>query len=304
MDFSALNNAVDRFSAYPKTSSAQLLQHARDADILISNKCVVDRLAMQNLPQLKFICVAATGTNNIDLEAARERGVSVSNVSGYGTASVSQHVFTLILALATHLRDYSEAAIDGRWSRSDIFCLLDYPIMELSGKTLGIIGHGELGQAVAHLAQAFGMRVMIAEHKGADSIRPGRESFAAVLQQADVISLHCPLTEQTRNLIGFNEFKMMRPHALLINCARGGIVREADLRKALELRMIGGAGVDVLSEEPPRNGNVLLSRSRIPNLLITPHSAWASREARQRIIDMTADNIRAWATNSPINLVS
>ncbi|HHJ81063.1 MAG TPA: D-2-hydroxyacid dehydrogenase, partial [Candidatus Tenderia electrophaga] len=272
------------------------------SEILISNKVIIDQHAMQSAPQLKLICVAATGTNNVDIGAAQRHNIRVCNVRGYATPSVSQHVFAMLLSLSIHLGKYRRAVMQGAWQQSQHFCLLDYPIEELSGKTLGIIGYGELGQAVANIATAFDMQVLISEHRDKEP-RPGRVSFEQVLAEADAISLHCPLTTATQGLIGAAEIAQMKPGAILINTARGGIVNEQALADALRDGYLGGAGVDVLSQEPPLTSNPLLAGD-IPNLIITPHIAWASRASRQRLLDQISANISAFLAGTPRNIVS
>jgi len=214
---------------------------------------------------------------------------------------VAQHVFCLILALVTRLQDYTRAVREGRWQNTTQFCLMDYPIRELSGKVLGIIGYGELGRAVADLGRAFGMQIRIAQYNGGPA-QGEHMPLEELLPYVDVLSIHCPLTPETRGLIGAEELARMKPDALLINTARGGIVDEIALAHALTAGRLGGAGVDVLSEEPPLRGNALLDKS-IPNLIVTPHIAWASREARQRALDQTAENIRAFVAGAPNNVV-
>ena len=294
LDFSSLTSILPEWQAYAITTDAQLIKHIANATVVVSNKVRIDDAAMRHAPHLRLICIAATGTNHVDLDAARLRGIAVCNVLGYATASVVQHVFALILALSTRLPDYQQALRAGRWQAAANFCLLDYPIREIAGKTLGIIGYGELGQAVARVAEIFGMKIMIAQ-------RPGSPAIAAhacvplqeMLSQVDILSLHCPLTPETRGLIGKKELALMRPDALLINTARGGIVDEAALVAALCEGKLGGAGVDVLTQEPPAQGNPLLA-ANIPRLILTPHIAWASRESRQRLVDEVAANIRAF----------
>jgi glycerate dehydrogenase len=283
------------------TGPEQLDDRLDGCSIVVSNKVVLDRNTLARHSSLKLIVIAATGTNNIDLQAAREHGVSVCNVRGYGTPSVVQHVYALILALTTRLLDYHAAIGEGRWQRHPHFCLFDYPIRELAGKKLGIVGYGTLGRGVADAAPAFGLNVRIAQRPGGGE-RSGRLPLTELLAEVDILSLHCPLNEHTRNLIAENEIALMKPDAVLINTARGGIVDEAALAKALREGRLGGAGIDVLTEEPPRNGNVLLEAD-IPNLIVTPHIAWASRESRQRVIDIVADNIAAFQNGRPRNLV-
>lgn len=302
LDFFALDNLIDDWRFYGLTRPGDLNDRIRDAEIVVSNKVGIDEAAFQAASRLKLICVAATGYNNVDLDAAQRHGVTVCNVRGYATPSVSQHVFALILSLSIHLGSYRHAVMKGEWQRSPHFCLLDYPIEELAGRTLGIIGHGELGHAVAQLGEAFGMEVIIADHRGS-APRPGRLTFEQVLAAADVLTLHCPLNSETRGLIGATEIQRMKPGALLINTARGGIVDEQALADALRDGWLGGAGIDVLSEEPPLHGNPLLAAD-IPNLIVTPHIAWASRNARQRLLDEIGDNISAFLAGMPRNVVT
>jgi len=264
----------------------------------------LDAATLAQAPELKLICVAATGTNNVDLAAAKERGITVCNVRAYGTAAVVQHVFSLITALSNNLLAYTAAVREGRWQRSEQFCLMDYPIRELAGRVMGIVGYGELGQAVARLAEAFGMQVLVAARIGAEADgQPGRVPLDELLGRVDVLSLHCPLTEQTRGMIGAAELAHMKADALLINTARGGLVDEPALAEALREGRLGGAGFDVLTVEPPRQGNPLLAAD-LPNLILTPHMAWASRESRQRLLDQVADNIQAYRQGRPQNVVA
>ena len=302
LDLSALEASFDTLSLYPSTSQAQLLERVQHADVLISNKVIVDAATIQQCPNLKLILISATGTNNIDLIQARAQGIVVCNCQGYGTSAVAQHTLTLMLALATSLLQYDRAVQQGQWNKSPIFCLLDFPIVELEGKTLGILGYGELGQAVAKLAEAFGMKVLVGSlpNRPSDS---SRIPFAALLPQVDFLSLHCPLTEDTRDLIDAKAFDAMKPSAFLINCARGGIVNEAALADALIQGKIAGAATDGLTGEPPKEGNVLLD-PHIPNLIITPHSAWGSVDARQRIVQQMVENAEAFKAGQPIRQVN
>ncbi len=295
--------AIDRIAwqSYGTTSPEQLVERIADVEIVVSNKVVLDRAALQSTSSLQLIVVAATGTNNIDLATAREMGVTVCNVRGYGTPSVAQHVFTLILALTTRLPLYMQAVAEGRWQKHPHFCLFDFPIRELDGKSLGIVGYGTLGQGVAKVANGFGLNVLLAQRPGGPR-QEGRIDLADLLPQVDILTLHCPLTEQTRNLIDQPELGAMKRDAILINTARGGIVNERALVKALCDGTIAGAGIDVLSEEPPVNGNPLLANN-IPNLIVTPHIAWASKESRQRVINIVGDNIRAFLKADPQNVV-
>lgn len=271
-------------------------------EIVVVNKVVLDSDTLARAAgALKLVVIAATGTNNVDLEAARRHGITVCNVRGYGTPSVVQHVYALILALVTQLPRYMEAVADGRWQRHHQFCILDYPIRELNGLNLGIVGYGTLGRGVADVAPAFGMNVLVAQRPGGEP-RDGRLPMEELLRQTDILSLHCPLTDDTRDLIGRRELQAMKTDALLINTARGGIVNEEDLVDALRAGEIGGAAFDVLTREPPTNGNVLLDAD-LPNLIVTPHIAWASRESRRRVVDIVAGNIEAYRGGRPVNVV-
>ncbi|WP_210394897.1 2-hydroxyacid dehydrogenase [Motiliproteus sediminis] len=300
LDLSPLK-AVAAVEGHAKTSPEQVVARLDGAAVAIVNKVVLTRDTLARLPELRHICIAATGTNNVDLAAATELGISVSNCQGYGTASVAQHVMGLMLALATRLVDYHAAIGRGEWQRSDQFCLLNYPILELRGKTLGVIGYGELGREVGRLAEAFGMQLVIAARPGT-APRNGRESLDRLLPHVDVLTLHCPLTAATRNLIGAEQLAAMKPGALLVNAARGGIVDEFALADALRSGHLGGAATDVLSVEPPREGNPLLDES-LPNLIVTPHCAWGSREARQAIVAQLAENITSFAQGRPCRVV-
>lgn len=301
IDWSPLEAVAD-CRLHRNTAAHEVAERIAGAQVVISNKVVLDAAVLSGAPGLKLVCVAATGTNNVDLQAAREAGIPVCNVRDYGTPSVAQHVFALILALTTRLLDYDKAVRNGAWRRAENFCLLDFPIAELAGKRLGIVGYGVLGGAVARLGEAFGMEVLIAQRPGGEP-RPGRLPLQALLPEVDVLSLHCPLTEQTRGLIGARELASMKPSALLINTARGGLVDEQALAEALRRGVIAGAGFDVLSTEPPREGNPLLAPD-IPNLIVTPHIAWASRESRQRLLAQVAENIRCWTEGRPRHVVN
>jgi glycerate dehydrogenase len=300
LDLSGLAQACGTLEVYHNTEPDQTAARIAGAEIVLVNKVQLDRRHLDAAPGLKLIAEVSTGTDNIDLEAARQRGVTVCNCRAYGVASVVQHVFAAILALATNLLPYTRAVRAGRWQQSDNFCLLDYPIREIRGKTLGIVGYGNLGRGVAEIARAFAMRVVLARRPGGPP--DDRPLLAEMLPQVDVLSLHCPLTEQTRHLIDRRALALMRPDALLINCARGGLVDETALVEALQSGRLAGAAVDVLSIEPPRDGNPLLA-ANLPNLLITPHCAWASREARETIIAQTTENILAFQAGTPLRRV-
>lgn len=293
VDLAPLERVAGSIMKHASTTFAQVGERIRGFDTVLVNKVVLTREHFENCPELKTIAVVATGLNNVDLEAAREHGIQVLNVTNYGRSTVAQHTMALVLALATRLLDYDRDVRAGRWAESDMFCLMDHPIMELEGRTLGILGYGDLGQGVAERARAFGMNILLGARPGQAAGEVDgypRIPLDELLPQVDVLSIHCLLTDETRNLIGARELQMMKPDALLINTSRGGLVDEEALAHALRNRVIGGAGFDVLTEEPPRNGNPLLA-GNIPNLIITPHSAWASREARQRIVDITVRNL-------------
>lgn len=301
LDWTAIDSTLEHWDWYHTTSRNQLDARLAGMDIAVTNKVVLDADAIAT-SNLRLICVAATGVDNVDLNAARQQSIPVVNVTGYATPAVSQHVMALLLAHATRWRDYDAAVRRGDWSASEFFCLLDYPIEELAGQTLGIVGYGELGQAVARLAEAFGMQILVAERPGADRIRSSRVAFEAMLERADAISLHCPLTEDTANLIDARALSRMKPTAFLINTARGGLIEVPALIEALREGTIAGAAVDVLSHEPPPADHPLLN-ARLPNLIITPHCAWGSRGARQRMLDSVATHIDAFGNGELVDRV-
>lgn len=302
LDLSLLTQQAEQWLFYPHTDSAQVIDTIANAEVVVSNKVVLDADILRQAKSLKLICVAATGTNNVDLQAASELGISVCNVTAYGTASVVQHVFNLILSLSGRLRENNRAAINGEWSKSPFFCVLDYPPIELTNKTMGIVGYGELGKAVAKMAEAFGMNVLLAA-RDEDDHRAGRIPMQQLLPQIDVLSLHCPLTDKNRNMIDRNELQLMPEHSILINAARGGLVNEEALLEALQQKWIAGAGLDVLSTEPPNPDHPLLNCD-LDNLIITPHVAWAGQQARQRLVNEIALNIQAYQGGSSRNAVA
>jgi glycerate dehydrogenase len=271
------------------TPSAEVAARTKNAAIVLTNKTPISAALMEESPGLKLISLAATGTNNVDLEAAERLGIGVCNIRGYCTPSVVQHVFGVLLALTHHFKSYERLATDGSWGSSPQFTMLGFPIRELSGRVFGIVGYGELGRGVAGMAQAFGMQVLIANRPGGTR-QEGRLDLVDLLPRLDVLSLHCPLTPDTRNLIGARELSLMKPDAVLINTARGGLVDADALADALLHRRLGGAGIDVLAQEPPVDGNPLFAPG-LPNLVVTPHTAWAARESRQRCIDEMAANV-------------
>ncbi len=302
LDLGTLRESVGELVLHASTTAEQVAEHLKGAQVAISNKVVIDAGTFAACPDLKLVLVTATGTNNVDLISAREHGVTVCNCQGYGTPSVAQHTLLLLLALATRLPDYQQAVHQGLWQKSKQFCLLDFPIVELEGKTLGLLGHGELGGAVARLAEAFGMRVLLGQIPGRPA-RADRLPLTELLPQVDALTLHCPLNDNTRDMIGAYELSLMKPHAFIVNTARGGLINEQALADALRNGHLGGAASDVLSVEPPVAGNPLLAGD-IPRLIITPHSAWGAREARQRIVSQITENARAFFAGAPVRVVS
>lgn len=289
-------------SSYGTTEAHETLERIRGADIVITNKVVISAQAFAENPQLKLVAVTATGVNNVDIEAAKQNGTAVCNIRAYGNESVAEHAFMMMITLMRNLPAYQRDVAAGLWENSPFFCHLGAPMRDLNGKTLAIFGRGNIGKTLATYAQAFKMNVVFAEHKNAQSVRDGYVSFDEAIRSADVVSLNCPLTPQTANMIGEAELQQMKPGAILINCGRGGLVDEAALVAALKYGQIGGAGFDVLTQEPPRNGNPLL-KARLPNLIVTPHIAWASQEAANRLFDILLDNINRFVAGNPQNLV-
>ncbi len=292
IDLDPIRDVVDSLDVHPQSTTAQSAERLAGAGVAIVNKVVLDALTLDALPDLKLICVLATGTNNIDMAACERLGVTVRNVSAYGTASVAQHTLMLILALANRLPLYQRDVAAGRWGESAFFCLMDHTTLQLEGKHLVVVGQGELGSRVARLGEAFGMHVSFAARPGneARDSRPGLDELAP---QADVISLHCPLTDDTRHLIDTAMLARLKHDALVVNCARGGIIDEGAALAALREGRLGGLGVDVLPIEPPRDGHPLLDALAEPlNLIVTPHNAWITPEARQNVVSLTVDNLR------------
>ena len=287
---------------YPSTRPEETAARIAGADVVVTNKVVITAEHIATNPQLKLIALAATGVDNVDTAAAKAAGVTVCNIRAYGNESVAEHAFMLMIALMRNLPAYQRDVAAGLWENSPFFCHLGAPMRDLNGKTLAIFGRGNIGKTLATYAQAFKMNVVFAEHKNAQSIRDGYVSFDEAIRSADVVSLNCPLTPQTANMIGEAELQQMKPGAILINCGRGGLVDEAALVAALKYGQIGGAGFDVLTQEPPRDGNPLL-KARLPNLIVTPHIAWASQEAANRLFDILLDNINRFVAGNPQNLV-
>jgi len=300
LDTTTLERVLPGITLYPTSNDAEVDERIAGAEFILTNKLNITRARMQAVPGLRFVGLTATGTNNVDLEAAKELGIAVCNIRDYCTVSVAQHVLGAILLLTHRFREYGQAAVDGTWSRSEQFTVPGPPIRELTGKVLGIVGHGTLGKAVAKAARdALGMRVLVAEQRGARRPAPDATAVAnamnspvrvtldELLRVADVLSLHCPLTPATTGLIGARELALMKPDAILINTARGALIDLDALVAALRGGDLGGAAIDVLPQEPPTSGNVLFEPG-IPNLLVTPHIAWAAFEARQRAVDELA----------------
>jgi glycerate dehydrogenase len=286
---------------YPRSSPAESMERARGAEVLFTNKALVSKQLIHSVPELRYIGVMATGYNIVDVEAARARGVVVSNVPAYGTSAVAQMVFALLLELTQRTGHHSETVREGRWSRSADFCYWDYPLVNLSGKTIGIVGYGRIGQAVGKIAEAFGMKVIISQ-RGTRTY-PGVKSVSLddLFVEADVVSLHCPLTADNRGLVNKDQLARMKPSALLINTSRGPLIDESALANALNEEQIAGAGLDVLSIEPPPLDNPLLKAA---NCIITPHIAWATRESRERLMQILIENLKAFLGGKPQNVVS
>lgn len=289
LDPGRLLAALPGLILHDQTPDARVDERIAGAEVVLINKSRITRARIEANPQLRVVALAATGTNNVDLDAARERGVAVCNIRDYCTASVTQHVFAVLLALTHRVREYDRALKAGAWESAGQFTLLDHPVRELAGLTFGLVGHGVLGGSVARVASAFGMRVLIANRPGGERVA-GRVDLHELLPQVDVLSLHCPITPATQGLIGARELAAMKPDAILINTARGGLVDAAALASALRAGRLGGAAIDVLESEPPVGGNPLLAPD-LRNLIVTPHTAWAAREARQRAVDEIAANV-------------
>lgn len=292
-----------RYVEHEKTLPEQVVERLKGATVAITNKVPLREDVLSQLPDLKMIAVAATGYDVIDVPACRARGIAVANIRNYAVHTVPEHAFALILALRRNILAYRQDVEAGVWQKSDQFCFFTHDIGDLHGATLGIIGEGALGQGTAKIARGFGMEVLFADHEPPKM--PGVEftPLDEVLARSDVISLHCPLTPGTRNLIGLEQFRKMKRNALLINTARGGLVDEAALITALDEGLIAGAGFDVLTVEPPRNGHPLLDVRR-PNFILTPHVAWASDGAMQFLADQLIDNVERWAAGTPQHLVT
>ncbi len=288
VDLSPLKE-LGELTVYQTNTESQTIERIKDADVIIVNKTPIGKKELSAAPKLKLICVAATGYNNIDIPATFKHNVVATNVKGYSTESVAQHVFAHLLSVVNSVIPFQKDIRSGKWQQSPIFTMLTHPIEELNGKTLGIIGYGAIGRRVAELARVFGMKVLVAKRPGVEYNDDFRVSMETVITQSDVLTIHTPLTAETRDLITMRELKIMKPTAILINVARGGIVNEMDLYHALKQKIISFAIVDVLGKEPPRQGHPFFE---LDNILLTPHIAWTSRQAREKLLDGIVNNIR------------
>ncbi len=288
---------------YGRSAPDEVASRIADADIVITNKAPIRTDAIAGAPRLKLIAVAATGTDCVDLAACRKAGITVCNIRDYATNTVPEHAFALMLALRRSIVPYRQSVIDGRWQDARQFCFFDHPISDLSGSTLGIVGHGALGRSVARIAEAFGMTVLVADRKGAGVPPAGRTAFDEVMRRSDVITLHCPLNAETRGIIAAREFALMERKPILINTGRGGLVDEVALEKALYAGQIAGAGFDVTDGEPPAADSPMMRIAGRPNVILTPHVAWASRQAIQALADQLVENIELFQRGAPRNVV-
>jgi glycerate dehydrogenase len=294
-------------TVHPVTAAADVARRLQDQSVVVTNKVMLDGALLNSVEarDLKLIAVAATGTDIIDKDTARKLGTRVCNVPGYATQSVAQFTFALILELATRATSYIDAVKAGQWQKSPVFSLLDYPSFELRGKKLGIIGYGNIGRAVAEMARGFGLEPLIAARPGAaEPIPPGRISLVGVLREADILTLHCPLTPATQNLINERTLSWMKPGSFLINTARGALIDEAALIRALREKRLAGAALDVISQEPPPADHPVVEAARtLDNLLLTPHTAWGARDARERLLREVGENISGFFAGNPRNVV-
>ena len=295
-------HALGNVTIYDRSTPGQIVERARDADAVLVNKVVLNEAILSQLPKLRYIGVCATGYNNIDTISTEKHGIVVTNVKAYGPASVAQHTFALLLALVNHIELHSQSVSNGEWAASADFCYWKTPLVELAGKTMGLVGLGDIGSQVARIALAFGMKVVAYRKNPGQTQNPdiAMVSLDELFRQSDVISLHCPLTAETKHLINNERLSWMKPTSYLLNTGRGPLINEEDLAQALKNKTIAGAGLDVLSSEPPAADNPLLSA---PNCVITPHIAWASFEARKRLLQMVAGNLSAFIEGTPTNIV-
>ncbi|HCE45795.1 MAG TPA: glycerate dehydrogenase [Lentisphaeria bacterium] len=295
--------ALGECRIFERTTADKIVERAKDAEIILTNKTVLDRNTLSSLPNLKYIGVLATGYNVVDVAAATERGIVVANIPAYGTRSVAQLTFALILELAHHAGHHSNTVHDGRWTKSKDFCYWDFPLVELEGLTIGLIGFGRIGQSTAEIAKCFGMKVIACTSNHKETSRAGVEitDMETLLRKSDIVSLHCPLTAGNKGFINKSRFEMMKRSAFLINTSRGLLIDEQSLADALSSGRIAGAGLDVLSSEPPKPDNPLL---KARNCIITPHIAWATSAARERLMKIAVDNVKAFIDGKPANIVS
>jgi len=295
-------HALGQCEIYERTADDEVISRAKNAQILLTNKTPLARTHLEQLPELRYIGVLATGTNVVDLAAARDRGIPVTNVPAYGTRSVAQATIALLLDLTHHVGEHGRGVREGHWVRSPDWCYWDFPLIELDGLTMGIVGFGRIGRAVGELAHAFGMNVIAAGRAGSvNRSAVTMVSLERLFRDSDVVSLHCPLTPETKNLVNAERLAWMKPSAFLLNTGRGPLIDEEALANALNTGRIAGAGLDVLSQEPPRAGNPLLAAR---NCIITPHHAWATRAARARLLKAAVANVRAFLNNNPQNVVN
>jgi glycerate dehydrogenase len=302
LDWSPIETLGDT-TFYDRSFPGEIIERSKDAEVVLVNKVVLNDAILSQLPKLKYIGVCATGYNNIDISSTNKHGITVTNVKAYGPASVAQHTFALLLALVNRIETHSQSVFKGEWSSSADFAYWKTPLIELAGKTIGLIGLGDIGLQVAQIALAFGMKVIAFRKNPENTNNPAIKmvSLDTLFKESDVISLHCPLNEETKNIIRKENLLLMKPSAFLLNTGRGPLINEDDLAQALEEKIIAGAGLDVLSSEPPEVTNPLLSA---PNCVITPHIAWASFESRKRLLQMVADNLDAYVSGKPKNVVS
>ena len=301
-DLTSLQQVVDDLTVYATTSPEQVIARCQNAEVVLSNKVLLNREILSQLPKLKLVCITATGINNIDIKAARALNIAVTNVGGYAKNSVAQYVFAQILAYYSQIAHHNDNCQKGLWQQSDTFCLHGNGSIELAGKSIAIIGYGALGQKVAKIARAFDMKVLIAERPDAATIRPERMAFLAAIEQADIISLHCPQTLETQGMFNAKLFTRMKPSAILINTARGALINNEDLLNALNNEQIACAILDVLEQEPPPKDHILLA-AQSPKLKITAHIAWASQQAQQTLLNLVAANISAFKQGLRTNRV-
>jgi glycerate dehydrogenase len=302
LDLEPMRRVLPDLEIFDATDDSEIGERIRDAEIVFANKFRLTPALLERAPKLRFIGLTATGTDNVDLESAKQHGIAVCNIRAYCTQSVVEHVFGLMLTLTHSIGRYNTSVRAGEWQQADDFCMLSHPIRELSAMTLGIVGYGELGQGVAQIGKAFGMQVLVSMRPGGSEQCDGRVPFKQVLEQADIISLHCPLNEDTYHLFSFDEFRQMKRGSFLINTARGALIDSAALVDALQSEKLAGAGIDVLAAEPPVHGDPLLDYDG-DRLIITPHVAWATDEARQNAIDELVANVEAFLAGKERNRV-